>query len=286
VSVIDTRAERVVATIRVGKRPRGLRVSPDGARLYVALSGSDGIGVVDLDKLHLLRTLEGGHDPEACDLVGDSELVVSNEETAEASLVDVTAGVVRTHLPVGHRPEGVTTDPEGKLVYVTSEADNKVTVIDPRLVKPVVDIPVGVHPHAIAFSPDSTRAFVTDEDDASITVIDARAKRVAGRIVLPAQDGSIAPHPMGVAVSRDGHRLYVTTGVAGSVAVLDPETRQIVRMIAGAGARPRGIAVAADGQLYTANGPSNDVSVIDPESGQVLVRLAVGHMPWGIAIDP
>jgi YVTN family beta-propeller protein len=57
-------------------------------------------------------------------------------------------------------------------------------------------------------------------------------------------------------------------------------------MIAGAGARPRGIAVAADGQLYTANGPSNDVSVIDPESGQVLVRLAVGHMPWGIAIDP
>src|SRR5690349_2951423 len=69
VSVIDTRAERVIATIRVGKRPRGVRVSPDGARLYVALSGSDAIGVVDLDKLRVLRTLEGGHDPEAFDLV-------------------------------------------------------------------------------------------------------------------------------------------------------------------------------------------------------------------------
>jgi YVTN family beta-propeller protein len=57
-------------------------------------------------------------------------------------------------------------------------------------------------------------------------------------------------------------------------------------MIRGAGARPRGIAVAPDGKLYTANGPSNDVSVIDPESGQVLARLAVGHMPWGIVIDP
>jgi YVTN family beta-propeller protein len=276
----------VVATIHVGKRPRGLRVSPDGTRLYVALSGSDRIGVVDLDKLHLLRTLDGGHDPATFDLVGDSELVVSNEETAEVSLVDVTAGVVRTQIPVGHDPEGVTTDPEGKLVYVTSEEDNKVTVIDPRMVKPIVDIPVGVHPHAIAFSPDSTRAFVTDEDDASITVIDARAKRVAGRIVLPTQDGSLAPHPMGVAVSRDGHRLYVTTGVAGSVAVLDLATRQVVRTIAGAGARPRGIAIGSDGQIYTANGPSNDVSVIDPESGQVLARLAVGRMPWGVAIDP
>ena len=141
--------------------------------------------------------------------------------------------------------------------------------------------------HAIAFSPDSTRAFVTDEDDASITVIDARAKRVAGRIVLPTQDGSIAPRPMGVAVSRDGHRLYVTTGVAGSVAVLDPAAREVVRMIRGAGARPRGIAVASDGKLYTANGPSNGAGlVIDPESGQVLARLAVGRMPWGVAINP
>ena len=48
-------------------------------------------------------------------------------------IVDVTAGVVRTHIPVGHEPEGVTTDPEGKLVYVTSEADNKVTVMESRV---------------------------------------------------------------------------------------------------------------------------------------------------------
>src|SRR5687768_10642616 len=65
--VIDTATRKVVATIRLGKRPRGIKVSPDGRTLYVALSGSpiappgtdesklpppdrsaDGIGVVDV----------------------------------------------------------------------------------------------------------------------------------------------------------------------------------------------------------------------------------------------
>src|SRR4051812_4999976 len=67
VAVIDTGSDTVVTTIPVGKRPRGVKLSPDGKLLYVALSGSprggpgvdesklpppdraaDGIGVVDL----------------------------------------------------------------------------------------------------------------------------------------------------------------------------------------------------------------------------------------------
>src|SRR5687767_9523373 len=40
VVVIDPAAGRVVERIAVGKRPRGIRLSPDGKHLYVALSGS------------------------------------------------------------------------------------------------------------------------------------------------------------------------------------------------------------------------------------------------------
>jgi YVTN family beta-propeller protein len=39
-SVIDAATQMTVATIPLGKRPRGLAASPDGAFLYVALSGS------------------------------------------------------------------------------------------------------------------------------------------------------------------------------------------------------------------------------------------------------
>jgi len=304
VSVIDTAAQRVMTTIPVGKRPRGLHVSHDGHRLYVALSGSprggpgvdestlppadrtaDGIGVIDLDNLTLEKTISSGQDPESFDLVGDGELVVSNEETAEASIVDLDKGAVRARVPVGREPEGVTTDPDGALVYVTSESDNKVSVIDPRATKVVADIPTGVRPRGIAFSRDGAHAFVTDEGDASITVIDTKSKTAVGRIQLPTQGGPIPPRPMGVALSPDGRRLYVTTGRAGAVAVLDANSHAIIRVIPGVGARPWGIAAGPDGKLYTANGSSNDVSIIDPDDGHVVSRLHVGNLPWGVAID-
>ena len=83
ISVVDVGTQQVVATIPVGKRPRGIRLSPDGTLLYVALSGSpiappgvdestlppadkkaDGIGVVSIKDLKLLRVLQAGSDPE------------------------------------------------------------------------------------------------------------------------------------------------------------------------------------------------------------------------------
>jgi YVTN family beta-propeller protein len=40
ITVIDARNDRVVTTIEVGTRPRGVKVSSDGRTVYVALSGS------------------------------------------------------------------------------------------------------------------------------------------------------------------------------------------------------------------------------------------------------
>src|SRR5215204_6118320 len=40
VTVIDISTDRVVNTINVGARPRGIRTSPDGRTIYVALSFS------------------------------------------------------------------------------------------------------------------------------------------------------------------------------------------------------------------------------------------------------
>src|SRR5690242_159030 len=39
-TVIDASTLKPVTTIALGKRPRGIAASPDGSRLYVALSGS------------------------------------------------------------------------------------------------------------------------------------------------------------------------------------------------------------------------------------------------------
>ena len=188
VSVIDARSHETLATIPVGKRPRGLRVSPDGRTLYVALSGSpkggpgvdesklpppdrraDGIGVVDLARHELVATIPSGPDPESFDLVGDRLLVVSNEDASTATIVDLRARAIRTTVPVGGEPEGVQTAPDGT-VWVTSEADNSVAVVDPIRAKVIATIPTGLRPRGIAF--DHERAVVTGENDGSVTIVD------------------------------------------------------------------------------------------------------------------
>ena len=55
ITVIDTATDTLVSTIQVGARPRGIRISPDGKLLYVALSypsnkreGEDKIAAIDI----------------------------------------------------------------------------------------------------------------------------------------------------------------------------------------------------------------------------------------------
>jgi YVTN family beta-propeller protein len=133
-SVIDTRSDSVVATIPVGTRPRGVRVSKDGKTVYVALSGSpkcpptmsdeeceklkadkskDGIAVVDVAARRVTRVLPGGSDPETFDISRDgSTLFVSNEDAGTASIVDIASGKIRSTVKVGKEPEGVRLQPD------------------------------------------------------------------------------------------------------------------------------------------------------------------------------
>lgn len=297
VTVIDPATSSTLATIEVGKRPRGLRVARDGKTLYVALSGSpkggpgvdeatlpprdpaaDGIGVVDLEGLRLVRTIPSGQDPESFDLTSDGLLVVSNEETSEASIVDIAAQRVRARVAVGGEPEGVTTAPDGT-VWVTSEADHTVAVIDPATANVLATLQTGKRPRALAFH--GTRGVIAGENDGSLTIVDTVTRTVVGRIELP-KVGPAPARPAGVAISRDGKTAYVAAGRAGAVIVVDLDARQVTRTIEGVGARPWGITLARDGRLYTANGPSDDIAVIDPSTGEVVSRMHSGGSPWGI----
>ncbi len=117
-TIIDATTRTAIATISLGKRPRGLRPSPDGRLLYIALSGSpiagpgvdesklpppdkqaDGIGVVDLRAGKLAMVLPGGSDPEQVAVSADgARLFVANEDAAQMSVIDVaTRQVVQTY---------------------------------------------------------------------------------------------------------------------------------------------------------------------------------------------
>src|SRR2546426_4790373 len=60
VTVIEAATRKVIKSIPVGKRPRGVAVSPDGRRVYVTNSNSDSLSVIDTKSLAVLRTVPAG----------------------------------------------------------------------------------------------------------------------------------------------------------------------------------------------------------------------------------
>src|SRR5215208_1116222 len=300
ITVIDTRTDSAVGTIFVGKRPRGITITPDGRRLFVAVSGSpkappgadesklpppdraaDGVAVIDLATRTLQRTLKSGTDPESFAVTPDGRtLYVSNEDAGTATVLDVESGSVKQTVKVGGEPEGVTMSPDGKFVYVTSEEGSEVSVISTGDNRVVRSFKTEKRPRSSAFLPDGSRAYVTTELGGVVHVVDARAHTVMKTIRLPGTGAK----PMGVVVAPDGRRVYVSTGRGRTVAVIDAATDSVIATVE-AGDRPWGLALSADGRkLYTANGPSNDVSVIATDSLRVIKKIKAGRVPWGVVV--
>lgn len=307
VSVFDTERDAVIATIAVGKRPRGMKLTRDGSRLFVALSGlpkcppsvpdeecaklerdlkADGVAVVDTAQNKVIKVLHAGSDPEQFALSADGKrLFVANEDSAQTSVVDVENGEVVARIQVGREPEGVAMSPNGQWVLVSNESDNSVSVIDTKTLKIVSSAHVGKRPRDMAFTPDGKAAYVSGEMDASLYRMTVPTGAVE-RVLQLRQEA----RPMSVLLDSRRKRLYLSTGRGGTVAVIEvadaSSPPKLIKEIP-VGARPWGIDLSADGRyLYTANGPSNDMSIVDTESLTTIKRVPVGKSPWGVVVGP
>jgi YVTN family beta-propeller protein len=321
VTVIDGATLKVLTTIPVGKRPRGIHASPDGKKVYVALSGTpiepppqldpqgnpvfqhgrgggkdddddegansdksaDGIGVVDVAQQKLSSKIAAGSDPEEFALSKDgTRFYVSNEDTKTATVINIASGKVEHIVLVAQEPEGVGTALDGRSFVVTCEAGGDIFVVDTSSYKVTAQFKVHVRPRSVDFLPGRSLAFIPSESVAELNVVDTGASaQVLKTISLP--PGS---RPMEVRVAADGNKVYVSNGRAGTVSVIDTHTYELLDSIK-VGTRPWGLALSPDGKyLYSANGPSNDVSVVDLSSNKEIARVKAGGSPWGLTIVP
>ena len=316
VTLIDGGDNKVLGSIPVGKRPRGIHSSPDGKAVYVALSGTpiqappqldakgnpifkrdkaddddddnakadksaDAIGVVDVATRKLTRKIYAGSDPEEFALSKDgTKLYVSNEDVKTASVVNIATGKVEHIVPVGQEPEGVATVPDGKRFYVTCESGGEVYAVETGGYTVVGHFKVNVRPRSMAFLPGGDIGFIPSESTGELNVIDTANLKVSKIIALP--PGS---RPMSVKTASSG-KVYVSAGRAGTILVLDGRTYDLLATIK-VGTRPWGIALSPDGKyLYSANGPSDDVSVVDLSTNKETARIKAGESPWSVAIVP
>ncbi len=314
VTVINGNDNQVVATLPVGKRPRGIHASPDGKTVYVALSGTpiaappqldakgnpifqkkddddddvksdksaDGIGVIDVAARKMTGRISAGSDPEEFALSLDgARIYVSNEDVKSASVINIASGKVEHIIAVGQEPEGVATAPDGKHFYITCEAGGDVYVVETGGYTTVGHFKVNVRPRTMAFLPGEGIGFIPSESTGELNVIDTAKFQVLKVIALP--PGS---RPMSTRVAPSGRKVYVSNGRAGTISVLDSRTYELLNTIK-VGTRPWGIALSPDGKfLYSANGPSNDVSVVDLDANKEVARVKAGESPWAVAVVP
>ncbi|WP_176040792.1 beta-propeller fold lactonase family protein [Burkholderia stabilis] len=202
-------------------------------------------------------------------------------------------------IPVGNGPAGIAFGPDGKHLYVTSNGDNAVAVIDvaaARRVRDLGDPPAkaardgcpdnfcrGIGATGIAIAADERHAYVSSMRADSLARLDLDSARVDGV-------AKVQRFPQAVAVSPDGTRAYVLNVVANSVSVVDLATfRTLGKPIALSGGnagnqpfgRPAALALSADGRrLFVTNGVAGGIDAFDTQT-----RAQVGTIADADAYD-
>jgi DNA-binding beta-propeller fold protein YncE len=254
VSIVDPVAAREVATIpekTTGVHGHEIAASADGRTAFVPIYGSTGVGKPGID----------GHDMLVVDLA--SRAIVGD--------LDFGHGV-RPHYPV--------LDPVSGLLYVTTELDKTVTVIDPRTRKIVGAIPTGQEEsHMLALSHDGKRGYTANVGPGTVSALDLVAKKTIA--VIP-----VSGMVQRVSISMDDKLVFTSDQTKPQLAVIDTATNQVKTWVPLPGLG-YGTAATPDGRSLLVAVPStNQVAVVDLGSMQVARRIDVANLPQEILIRP
>ncbi|HEY4355823.1 MAG TPA: beta-propeller fold lactonase family protein [Acidobacteriaceae bacterium] len=293
VSLVDPQSDRTTATIQEGVPSmfgHEVAVSGDGRFAYVPLYSDVGLGkpgsngdtilVLDIANARISRKLSFGHG-------------------------------VRPHLPVLDRATG--------LLYVTTELEKAVTVIDTKTMTIVGAVPTGAEQsHMLVISRDGHTGYTANVSSGTISVLDLQKRTLVRKIPVAPTIQRIAISPddktlvtadqssprlafidtatgsvhdwvtlptlgYGSAFSKDGTMLLVTLPATGQVVAIDVAGKHIVHTI-DVGPHPQAVLIRPDGKrAYVSCLGSNYVSVVDLATWQVVDRIETGQKADGMA---
>lgn len=302
-----------------------------GQTLIVVNQGDATVSLVDPVSLTVAARLDegrsdGSHVHEAAvsldgetallPVYGDSAVGKSGVDGREILFVDLKSRSIVGALDFGRgvRPHQAVTDPTTGLVYVTTELDQAVAVIDPKTRRIVGRVPTGAgQSHMLVLSHDGRYGYTANVGPGSVSVMDLQARRALAvipvadavqRIALSADDKLVftsdaklprlavidiaaravrqwIPLPAagyGAAVTKDGRWLLIALPALNEEGVIDLSTMTLVRTIP-VGAAPQETLIRPDGRVaYVSCAASGTVSAIDLVAWKVTgtVRTALG----------
>jgi YVTN family beta-propeller protein len=309
VTVIDLDRMETMAEIDVGAEgPRGIGVTADGKWLVTA-NGEDGdISVIDRLSGKLLKRIPIGKNPEFVRIRGDYAFVSfepaavggpppkpgseeakalarereeENEEPAKIAVVDLKQGKVIRAITGGMETEGIEFSADGKLIVVTNEADENLTVHEIAtgdLVKKIPTAQYGNRPRGIKIAPSGKYYAATLEYGNKLVILDDKFNVTK---VVPT--GEV---PYGLAFDRKGERLFVALAKGKALQVFDAKTFEPIKNVPIGDRCWHFTFTPDDSHILVACGRSNDVVVIDARKLEPVKRIEDKKMPWGIVTYP
>ncbi|HSJ03407.1 MAG: cytochrome D1 domain-containing protein [Verrucomicrobium sp.] len=290
-SIIDPQTNKQVAVVpEDGITGHEVSTSSDGKYAFVPIFGNSGVGKPGTDG-QLIRVID----------IAKREIIAT---------IDYGKGV-RPHCPVTCVKTG--------LLYVTTELENSVSIIDPKTFKILGSVPTG-HPesHMLAVSKDGKRGYTANVASGTVSVMDLEEKKLitsiqaatrTQRISLSVDDKlaftadqvqpllvvidtatnkvkntvALPDYGYGTAPTPDGKTLLVAIINRGLVAEVDLSTMKITRTVE-VPAAPQAILISPDGaKAYVSCDASAQVAAIDLKAWKVESLINVGKVADGLA---
>jgi YVTN family beta-propeller protein len=279
VSVIDTDAGVVVATVPVAAGPHGMVQSPDGSSVYVGGDAGATVSVIDTASDRVAHTIEVGKTPHGLAMKSDGRLLLAAVYGEDRiAFVDTSTRAIIGTVPVP-KPHTIAIRPDDKLAYVASQEPGHfaLAVVDLSTRAVVRSVPLDKPPRDLEFSHDGKSLYFTLAGVNAIQVLD------------PASDKVVAEIPTGASPHIAGYYRGTSVGVAvvqgpGELLLFSPATNTAVRSVT-VGKQPHWVSTTGDGKTaYVTNEGSNDVTVVDLATGKTST-IAVGTAPRKIVVQ-
>jgi len=265
-------------------RPRGMTQNQKTAALYVACSDDGEVVEFDLKSKQIVRVFSNL--PGAMSLAtheATNRLVVSNEGSANVTVLSTLSAEVLAVLPTGHEPDGVVITEDGGLIFVASENAGIVHVFDGQSYAPIKRIVTSLRPRRLAIR--DNELWVSSEMGSRVELFDINTMQKIDEIIFaPRGFRSEQLTPVDILFDHAEATAFVALGSANHVAILDANEREILKYIL-VGRRPWGLGITPDGEhLFVLNGLSDDVTIIDIEAQRPVRTSRTGLVPHSVEI--
>ena len=250
--IVDAQSGRQVATVAEdGITGHEVIASPDGRFAYVPIYGNSGVG-------------KPGTDGQRVDVI-------------DIATRKITGTIDFPH-PV--RPHCPQFGPRNGLLYITTELDNSVSIIDPRTLKIIGAVPTGQpESHMLAITRDGRRGYTANVGPGTVSVLDLEARKTIAVIPVSGQTQRIA-------LSIDDRLAFTADQTKPQLAVIDTATNKVKTWVP-LPAPGYGTAPTPDGRwLVVAVQKTNQASVVDLRTMHVAHNIDVPRAPQEVLVSP